>query len=158
MAVEYWTIVFDSGFYFAIYPATGLQIMDAPCLFHRWDCLQGYSDCVILCCSYSHRLGIKTFQKRFVKSEILWKLRQFLGEERLINPYERTVQEDVLDYYKLQITKYKTQINSNKQSNKQFKMPKYDLEERTFKFAKRVRYFVKTLPKTIANIEDPAIF
>ncbi len=33
-------------------------------------------------------------------------------------------------------------------------MPKYDLEERTFKFAKRVRYFVKTLPKTIANIED----
>ena len=33
-------------------------------------------------------------------------------------------------------------------------MPIYDLEERTFKFAKRVRYFVKTLPKTMANIED----
>ena len=30
----------------------------------------------------------------------------------------------------------------------------YDLEERTFKFAKAVRLFVKTLPKTIANIED----
>ena len=30
----------------------------------------------------------------------------------------------------------------------------YDLEERTFKFAKRVREFVKKLPKTIANIED----
>jgi four helix bundle protein len=32
--------------------------------------------------------------------------------------------------------------------------PAYDLEERTFKFAKNVRLFVKTLPKTIANIED----
>ena len=30
----------------------------------------------------------------------------------------------------------------------------YDLEERTFKFAKDARLFVKTLPKTIANIED----
>ena len=30
----------------------------------------------------------------------------------------------------------------------------YDLEERTFQFAKAVRIFVKTLPKTIANIED----
>ena len=32
--------------------------------------------------------------------------------------------------------------------------PVYDLEERTFKFAIAVRLFVKTLPKTIANIED----
>jgi len=30
----------------------------------------------------------------------------------------------------------------------------YDLEERTFQFAKNVRLFVKTLPTTIANIED----
>ena len=30
----------------------------------------------------------------------------------------------------------------------------YDLEERTFQFARSVRFFVKTLPKTIANIED----
>jgi len=30
----------------------------------------------------------------------------------------------------------------------------YDLEERTFQFAKGVRMFVKTLPKTIANIDD----
>ena len=30
----------------------------------------------------------------------------------------------------------------------------YDLEERTFEFARDVRLFVKTLPKTIANIED----
>jgi four helix bundle protein len=32
--------------------------------------------------------------------------------------------------------------------------PVYDLENRTLQFAKDVRLFVKTLPKTIANIED----
>ena len=32
--------------------------------------------------------------------------------------------------------------------------PIYDLEERTFQFAKAVRLFIKTLPKTIANDED----
>ena len=30
----------------------------------------------------------------------------------------------------------------------------YDLEERTFQFAKAVRIFVRSLPKTIANIDD----
>ena len=30
----------------------------------------------------------------------------------------------------------------------------YDLEERTFQFAKLVRLLIKSLPKTIANIED----
>jgi len=30
----------------------------------------------------------------------------------------------------------------------------YDLEERTFQFAKSVRLFVKTLPKTVATTED----
>jgi four helix bundle protein len=30
----------------------------------------------------------------------------------------------------------------------------YDLEERTFQFAKKSRAFVRTLPRTIANIED----
>ena len=30
----------------------------------------------------------------------------------------------------------------------------YDLEERTFAFARRVRQFVKMLPRTIGNIED----
>ncbi|MBE0637949.1 MAG: four helix bundle protein [Bacteroidales bacterium] len=34
------------------------------------------------------------------------------------------------------------------------KKPVYDLEERTFQFAKAVRLMIKTLPKTIANIED----
>lgn len=37
----------------------------------------------------------------------------------------------------------------------EIKNPKqYDLEERTFIFAKRVRIFVSKLPKTITNIED----
>jgi len=30
----------------------------------------------------------------------------------------------------------------------------YGLEERTFQFAQRVRFFVKKIPRTIANIED----
>jgi four helix bundle protein len=38
---------------------------------------------------------------------------------------------------------------AEKQNSKQ-----YDLEERTFRFAQRVREFVKKLPKNIANIED----
>jgi len=32
--------------------------------------------------------------------------------------------------------------------------PQYDLEDRTFRFAKRTRQFVKGLPRTICNIED----
>ena len=39
---------------------------------------------------------------------------------------------------------------NNAQNGKQH----YDLEERTFLFAKNVRSFVRKLPKTIANIED----
>jgi four helix bundle protein len=31
---------------------------------------------------------------------------------------------------------------------------RYDLEERTLKFAKRIREFVKKLPRTLANVED----
>ncbi len=30
----------------------------------------------------------------------------------------------------------------------------YDLEERTYEFAKRVRVFVRNLPRTIGNVED----
>ena len=30
----------------------------------------------------------------------------------------------------------------------------YDLEDRTFEFARRVRAFVKLLPRTICNLED----
>jgi len=33
-------------------------------------------------------------------------------------------------------------------------MKKYDLEERTLSFAKRVREYVMRLPKTVANLED----
>jgi four helix bundle protein len=32
--------------------------------------------------------------------------------------------------------------------------PKYDLEERTYEFAKNVRRFVKKLPRSISNLED----
>ena len=39
-------------------------------------------------------------------------------------------------------------------SNQSNSKPAYDLEERTFQFAKAVRLFVKTLPYSIANIED----
>ena len=39
---------------------------------------------------------------------------------------------------------------NNAQNGKQH----YDLEERTFLFAKNVRSFVRKLPKTIADIED----
>ena len=52
---------------------------------------------------------------------------------------------------------YKSQIANNKQitmTEIQNSNPAYDLEERTFQFAKNVRLFVKTLPKTIVNIED----
>ena len=31
---------------------------------------------------------------------------------------------------------------------------RYDLEERTFKFAENVRNFIRKLPKTLSNIED----
>jgi four helix bundle protein len=31
---------------------------------------------------------------------------------------------------------------------------KFDLEDRTFLFAKRVRAFIKTIPRTLANVED----
>jgi len=39
-------------------------------------------------------------------------------------------------------------------TNNQNSKPVYDLEERTFQFAKNVRIFLKTLPNTMANIED----
>jgi len=52
-------------------------------------------------------------------------------------------------------------IKKQKTNDKQFSMinsqnskPKYDLEDRTFKFAKDVRLFVKTLPETTAKFED----
>ncbi|HSP86638.1 MAG TPA: four helix bundle protein [Ignavibacteriaceae bacterium] len=39
-------------------------------------------------------------------------------------------------------------------NNFQNSKPVYDLEERTFLFAKNTRLFVKALPKTIINIDD----
>ena len=48
-----------------------------------------------------------------------------------------------------QIPNSKQSLNSNHQKSKQF-----DLEERTYNFARRCRVFVEKLPKTISNIED----
>ena len=47
-----------------------------------------------------------------------------------------------------------TQIRHSKRPSSSQVKPIYDLEERTYQFAKNVRFFVKTLPKTIGNIED----
>jgi four helix bundle protein len=47
-----------------------------------------------------------------------------------------------------------TKIQNPKRLSSLQAKPIYDLEERTYQFAKAVRLFVKTLPKTIANIED----
>ena len=47
-----------------------------------------------------------------------------------------------------------TQIQNSKRLSSSQAKPIYDLEERTYQFAKDVRLFVKTLPKTVANIED----
>ena len=53
-----------------------------------------------------------------------------------------------------------TNPKSEARNSKQTQMTKiqnpkqYDLEDRTYNFAKRVRAFVKKLAKTIANIED----
>jgi len=50
----------------------------------------------------------------------------------------------------------KTEILNTKQTpNSQISKPKhYDLEERTFDFAKRVNEYVNRLPKSISNIEN----
>jgi four helix bundle protein len=49
------------------------------------------------------------------------------------------------------MTNPKSQTNPN---NQKPKFQTYDLEERTFQFAKRVRAFIKKLPRTISNIKD----
>lgn len=46
-------------------------------------------------------------------------------------------------------------LNSKQiQMSKDQNTKQYDLEERTLRFSRRVREFVRTLPKTLANIED----
>ncbi|OGP64821.1 MAG: hypothetical protein A2169_05010 [Deltaproteobacteria bacterium RBG_13_47_9] len=57
---------------------------------------------------------------------------------------------------------YRYEVNSKHEirNSKQIQMTEdenlkhYDLEDRTFVFAKKVRGFVKKLPKITANIED----
>lgn len=45
-------------------------------------------------------------------------------------------------------------MNMNQEDIVEEGKPVYDLEERTFQFAKRVRIWVKKLPRSIANDED----
>jgi four helix bundle protein len=48
-----------------------------------------------------------------------------------------------------------TETNANEEgSHRSNETKTYDLEERTYQFAKAVRRFVKVLPRTICNIED----
>ncbi len=60
---------------------------------------------------------------------------------------------------KFQKTNNKQIPNNNDRNSKQIAMkensesPRYDLEERTFQFAKNTTGFCKKLPKTISNIE-----
>jgi len=44
--------------------------------------------------------------------------------------------------------------NTKSESGNKFRTKQYDLEDRSFIFAKDVRAFVKKIPKTVANIED----
>jgi four helix bundle protein len=44
--------------------------------------------------------------------------------------------------------------NKKPESRNKIRTKEYDLEDRTFIFAKDVRAFVKKIPKTVANIED----
>jgi len=44
--------------------------------------------------------------------------------------------------------------NTKSESGNEFRTKQYDLEDRSFIFAKDVRAFIKRIPKTLANIED----
>ncbi len=50
----------------------------------------------------------------------------------------------------------KSQTTNDKQASisKTQRTKQYDLEDRTYAFAKRVRIFVRSLPKTLGNLED----
>jgi len=56
-----------------------------------------------------------------------------------------------MEVLKLQMTNPTTQTKPKDQISKS---QTYDLEERTFQYAKRVRAFIKKLPRTISNIRD----
>jgi hypothetical protein len=44
--------------------------------------------------------------------------------------------------------------NTKSESPNKFRTKQYDLEDRTFIFAKDVSAFIKKIPKTVASIED----
>jgi four helix bundle protein len=45
-------------------------------------------------------------------------------------------------------------MNMNQEDIVEEGKPVYDLEERTFQFAKRIRKWIKKLPHSVANLED----
>ena len=59
---------------------------------------------------------------------------------------------------KFETSKSETRSTMNKIVNtgneEQYQTKRYDLQDRTFDFAKRVRVFSRQIPKTLANIED----
>ena len=48
----------------------------------------------------------------------------------------------------------KHKIPNTIQTGKKIRVKEFDLEDRTFVFAKDVRAFAKRIPKTLANVED----
>ncbi len=67
---------------------------------------------------------------------------------------EETECSEAQDSSKIRSTKLETRNSKQIQMTEIQKTKQYDLEDRTFLFAKEVRVFVKELPKTISNIED----
>ena len=50
--------------------------------------------------------------------------------------------------------KFEIRSTKQKQMSENRNSKHYDLEDRTFEFARQVRTFIKALPKTLANTED----
>jgi len=75
------------------------------------------------------------------------------GDTEIVNCYFNLFHNDIRD----KIPSIKSQI-PNKSQIKMTKIPKkdkvFDLEDRTYNFAKDVRMWVKKLPKSLINIED----
>jgi four helix bundle protein len=83
-------------------------------------------------------------QKTFVKGELVYEL----GAKSIKIKRQKTNKSR--NHNDL---KFKKKQNFEIMNENQYK-PIYDLEERTFQFAKKVRLWVKKIPKTVENIED----
>jgi four helix bundle protein len=75
------------------------------------------------------------------------------------NPKLETISNDRNIKHRVQIDPSDSALRARMQTitfeaGKKFQTKQYDLEDRTFIFAKDVRVFAKQIPKTLANIED----